>query len=732
MSVTNTPRKAGPYTGNNTDVQFTFGFKVFADSDLVVTRAVIATGAESTLVLTTDYTVTRNADQDTAPGGYVTLTAALADTYTLTLTSAVPDTQPAVFTNLGGFFPAVLNNALDRLTILVQQLKETVGRSLKLAVSTPTGFDATLPAPVPYAGIAFNAGGTGFTTFGADAGTASALAADLAGNGGGAMVGVGDAGAYFEGEDVEAVLQELGAAGVGATRTGRTSPHANFDWFTADFTVTSCAGAARAMLAQDIADVFQTKFGASIGGTTTYVHPLGSDTNGGTSWRDAFLTLGKALRNTTGGVTYVWPGTYDLSDFRYTDSYGDHPKKVIAPFGNVTLRIAGDDISAATWGLNGDYGGVYQMHVAATSKPLRILRTDLLDKYGEPTPMPQYADLTALGAVNFGWAYDGAYSQGLTVNTTNASTALVCINTKSAAVGMAISGAGIPGGATITAVVPGTSITISAAATATATGITATVSGHALWVRAEASANVNTVTKTSLRAIYGDATGDTRTLLYSTTSYWEGVTFRGYISLLKAAGQAVPQFWAKRCKFEYANNHALLNEGGYSYMQDCIGSRTSADGANYNTTNGTTARGVEINYTSRFAGDVGTFGQAQTLNPQGTGPHKNGSSNHDSYVVRINGTYVDCFGPNTADTAGSYTWMMGSQVGYNALPVNSIPSTPRYGILNQGNHAWLDGCAATGVDAGFNADSSADVRTFNCAGTLAATAGGVFTAYVPT
>lgn len=178
MSVTNTPRKAGPYTGNNTDVQYTFGFKVFADSDLVVTRAVIATGTESTLVLTTDYSVTRNADQDDDPGGYITLTAALADTYTLTLTSAVPDTQPAVFTNLGGFFPAVLNNALDRLTILVQQLKETVSRSLKLAVSTPTGFDATLPAPVPYGVLGFNGTADGFAV--TDPSGSGALAGDLA------------------------------------------------------------------------------------------------------------------------------------------------------------------------------------------------------------------------------------------------------------------------------------------------------------------------------------------------------------------------------------------------------------------------------------------------------------------------------------------------------------------------------------------------------------------------
>jgi hypothetical protein len=177
MSVTNTPRKAGPYTGNDTDVEFTFNFKVFAASDLVVTSAVVATGAESTLVLTTDYAATLNADQDNDPGGYITLVSALASTRTLTLTSAVPDTQPAVFTNLGGFFPAVLNNALDRLTILVQQISEKVNRSLKLAVSTPAGFDAQLPAPVAYGVLGFNGAADGFAV--TDTTGTSARVADL-------------------------------------------------------------------------------------------------------------------------------------------------------------------------------------------------------------------------------------------------------------------------------------------------------------------------------------------------------------------------------------------------------------------------------------------------------------------------------------------------------------------------------------------------------------------------
>lgn len=224
MSVTNTPRKAGPYTGNNTDVQYTFGFKVFADSDLVVTRAVIATGVESALVLTTDYTVTRNADQDVDPGGYITLATALADTYTLTLTSAVPDTQPAVFTNLGGFFPAVLNNALDRLTILVQQLKETVGRSLKLAVSTPTGFDATLPAPVPYGVIGFNGTADGFAV--TDPSGSSALAGDLAAADGPSLLGYAESGTgMVTRELLDRLREKASIQGAGATANTGIDEH---------------------------------------------------------------------------------------------------------------------------------------------------------------------------------------------------------------------------------------------------------------------------------------------------------------------------------------------------------------------------------------------------------------------------------------------------------------------------------------------------------------------------
>lgn len=516
-------------------------------------------------------------------------------------------------------------------------------------------------------------------------------------------------------------------------QASRSAPHANFSWFTADFTVNGCAGPGRSTLAQDIADVFQSKFGGAIGGTVSYVHPSGNDGNAGTSWRSAFLTLSQALRSTTNGTIYIWPGTYALSDFRYTDSYGDHPKKIIAPFGGVTLRVIGDLASAATWVLDGDYGGMYTMCITSANKPVRLLRSDLLDKYGNKVPMPVFADRASLASQNFGWAYEASKSVSLTVGTNNGSNVLTIVSggTKQAAVGMAISGTGIPGGATITAVTPNTSVTISANATATNASITATATGNLLTVRDAMSTNVNTTTKNNLDIVYGDSSGDMRTLLYSTTSYWEGITFYGYMSVLNAAGQATPQLWAKNCTFGYGSTHSLLVEGGYCYTQDCISKYGSADGANYNTVNGIIARGVEINFKTYYQGDVLTYGPGMTLNPQGTGANKNGSSNHDSYVVRVNGEHYDCYGPNIADTATSYSWCIGARTGYNAIAANSIPGNPRYGILMQNNNAWLDGCSAAGADVGFNSDGTSVVRMFNCQGTKASTGGGTFTAYIP-
>lgn len=139
MTISSQSRKAGPFTGNGSTTAFPFAFKVFQASDVYVVRANTA-GAESVLTSGADYTVTLNANQNSNPGGTVTLTSALATNFKLVITSAVPNLQPVDITNNGGFYPKVINDALDRVTIMAQQIAQEASRGVKVPItSTLTG-----------------------------------------------------------------------------------------------------------------------------------------------------------------------------------------------------------------------------------------------------------------------------------------------------------------------------------------------------------------------------------------------------------------------------------------------------------------------------------------------------------------------------------------------------------------------------------------------------------------
>src|SRR3990172_2630066 len=146
MTVSTTTRKAGPYVGDGVVTSFAFAFKVFADTDLYVVRT-DAAGIEAVKVLTTDYTVALNADQNTNPGGTVTYPVSgspLPATDTLTLTSAVPETQTTQLPGGGAWNPATVEKRLDWLTILVQQALLKISRALKYPLSD-TSASAELP-----------------------------------------------------------------------------------------------------------------------------------------------------------------------------------------------------------------------------------------------------------------------------------------------------------------------------------------------------------------------------------------------------------------------------------------------------------------------------------------------------------------------------------------------------------------------------------------------------------
>jgi len=143
MTISSTNRKAGPYIGNGTTTVFPFYFKVFTAADVEVVKLTVATNVETTLALTTDYTVTLNTDQNANPGGSITLVAgALATGYNLVVTSDIGNLQPTDLTNQGGFYPDVINDALDRATIQIQQLQEGLDRAALLPITSDTDSQA--------------------------------------------------------------------------------------------------------------------------------------------------------------------------------------------------------------------------------------------------------------------------------------------------------------------------------------------------------------------------------------------------------------------------------------------------------------------------------------------------------------------------------------------------------------------------------------------------------------
>lgn len=162
MSISTTTRKAGPFVGNGVQTVFPFAFKVFANADVVVTRSVSATGVETVLTLSTDYTVALNVDQDNSPGGSITLLTPLLITQNMAITSAVAALQPVAVTNGGGFFASVFNGVFDRLTILVQQLAEKIGRTMTIPV-TATGVSSLQVPVVASAVLQWSADGTQLT-----------------------------------------------------------------------------------------------------------------------------------------------------------------------------------------------------------------------------------------------------------------------------------------------------------------------------------------------------------------------------------------------------------------------------------------------------------------------------------------------------------------------------------------------------------------------------------------
>lgn len=139
MTVVNTINRV-LYACDGVQTAFPFLFKIYAASDLEVVLRTVATGAETTLTLTTHYTVAIT-DPDVGEGGTVTLAGTYLTTppssaYKLLIRRVLAYTQAVPF-NDGDRAPASRQSEVaDRGVMLAQQVAELLGRQIALKASS--------------------------------------------------------------------------------------------------------------------------------------------------------------------------------------------------------------------------------------------------------------------------------------------------------------------------------------------------------------------------------------------------------------------------------------------------------------------------------------------------------------------------------------------------------------------------------------------------------------------
>ena len=142
MTVSATPPR-NDYAGTGALATYAYSFRIFAATDLRVTKA-DTDGVETELTYPTDFSVT---GVNVATGGTITLTAGvLAVDYALTIRFDRTPVQSTDLRNQGDFFPETHEDKFDELTRYVQALTDVVRRSLHLPeTEDPANYDMTIP-----------------------------------------------------------------------------------------------------------------------------------------------------------------------------------------------------------------------------------------------------------------------------------------------------------------------------------------------------------------------------------------------------------------------------------------------------------------------------------------------------------------------------------------------------------------------------------------------------------
>lgn len=163
MTIASTTNRK-TFAGDDVTTSFGTSPVVFFDtSDLVVSVVTDSTGAETTLTENTHYTVSGGAGTTGTVdlSGGTSAHGALATGTTLVILRVMPLTQADDFVNNDINDAEVLEDALDKLTMIDQQIDENVGRSLKVSAPETEQDDIVVTGKAGYY-LRRNTGGTAF------------------------------------------------------------------------------------------------------------------------------------------------------------------------------------------------------------------------------------------------------------------------------------------------------------------------------------------------------------------------------------------------------------------------------------------------------------------------------------------------------------------------------------------------------------------------------------------
>ena len=141
MTISTTDSRIS-YNGNGVTTVFSFPYRFLANGDLVVVE-VAADGTETVKTITTHYTITGAGDD---AGGSVTMLVAPASGTRLIIYRDTDIVQETDYIS-GDPFPAETHErALDRLTMILQEIGSDADRSIKVPVGDSSSLNTVLPA----------------------------------------------------------------------------------------------------------------------------------------------------------------------------------------------------------------------------------------------------------------------------------------------------------------------------------------------------------------------------------------------------------------------------------------------------------------------------------------------------------------------------------------------------------------------------------------------------------